>query len=276
MSGSGMRLNSRLEYHPKRVISIVGSSRSGSSLFKWALSLHPDLCSLAGEEEPYYKLAGNGYPWRSDDEFHQLDRPDYVRLLIANELHNWQSTHNRDVLQKTQCEVQPFVEPITCRLTDTLVLKTPQNVHRRGCLEELYPDAEIVYITMSRAPEATVNGLLDGWLSGQFRARLTPDGWWCFNMYPGWSWATLMERCLAQWRTSAEFIARDYADALPIQFEHVEQDWQAVVKKTWDWLGLPTYTIPDIKPPQISATYTPQPERWRKVRPWLAEIDYGV
>ena len=73
------------------MVSIVCSSRSGSTVFKYALCLHPQLSTLAGEEEPYYKLANNGYPWHPSDEFHQANNPELVHLLIANELHNHDS-----------------------------------------------------------------------------------------------------------------------------------------------------------------------------------------
>ena len=269
-----LKLDSRITYSPDRIISIVGSSRSGSSLFKHALCLHPDLCCLAGEEEPYFKLACNGYPWHSHDEFHVLDNQDIIRSLIANELCNHESVNNRRLLQEYQIEVEPFVEPIECRPTDTLVLKTPQNIHRRGILESLYPDAEIVYLVMERDPRAIVNGLMDGWASGKFRARETLKGWWCFNMAPNWSWdSSLLGRCTNQWQQSYLYDQRDYAVCLRITFEHVEHNWLDVCRDVWDYLNLRRYSPPaGLEMPELVCTDKPQPERWKLKRPWLADL----
>ncbi len=270
-----LALDPSLSYRPRRVVSIVCSSRSGSTVFKYALCLHPHLSTLAGEEEPYYKLANNGYPWHASDEFHQANNPELVRLLIANELHNHESARNRRLLQENHVEEPPFVEPIECRRTDTLVLKTPQNCYRRGVLEQLYPEAEIVYLAMRRDPRAVINGLLDGWASGQFTARHTDRGWWCFDMPPNWSWdAPLLERCINQWRASQDFIARDYPDLrADIAFEDFEDDWFGVCGKAWDLLGLPPYEAPiGTVLPELAITDQPHKERWKAKRPWLAEL----
>jgi hypothetical protein len=270
-----IKLDPALQYHPKRIVSIVSPSRSGSTVFKYALCLHPDLCSLAGEEEPYYKLARNGYPWHTSDEFHAVNDPEFVQLAIANELHNFQSTYNRSILQQYSIEEPPFVSPVLCNRLDTIVFKTPQNCYRRGVLEQLYPDAEIVYIIMTRSPHGIINGLMDGWLSGQFTARLTPGGWWCFDMPPNWTWGiTLLERCINQWRMATSHIDRNYHDAAcRVPFEEFEDNWRQVCQQVWALLGLSRYDPPDnTRLPILSATEGPRPERWKTKRPWLMEV----
>lgn len=70
-----------------RVIQIVSASRSGSSLFKTLLAQSPSLASLAGEEEPYFKMSGNGFGLTSDsDAFKTIVNAAKFRELIDTEL----------------------------------------------------------------------------------------------------------------------------------------------------------------------------------------------
>lgn len=263
-------------YEPKRIISIVGPSRSGSTVIKHALSLHPDICSLAGEEEPYYKLAKNGYPWHGSDEFHVPNNPELIRQLIHAEITNYNSEYNRGYLQYHKIEEPPFVEAKQCHITDTLLLKTPQNCYRRGVLEYLYPNAKIQYIVIQRDPRAIVNGLLDGWISEDFKARWVPEfGWFKFDMPPNWASTcrkdSLREICINQCKMAIEYCRKDYADALPISYESSITDWRAATKKAWKFLGLRDYE-PTGELPILMATDQPSPDRWRQKRPWLEEL----
>lgn len=284
-----MHVRERLDFHsgdryvPRRVVSIISPSRSGSTVFKYALCLHPDLCHLAGEEEPYYKIAMNGYPWHESDEFHRPNNPEMIRGLISGEIRNHASAHNRQIIQENLVEEPPYVQPIRCRETDTLVLKTPQNCYRQGVLEYLYPEAKIIYIVLLRDKHAVVNGLMDGWKSPDFTARLTPRGWWKFDMPPGWTWeSTLLERCIHQWR-SAEKYALSHVPlfggklttkSVQISFERfVEAPWFEC-SKLWEFLGLESINPMSIykELPRLMATDVGPPDRWKQKRPWLEEV----
>ena len=266
-------LDSKLRFEPKRVVSIVSASRSGSTVFKYALCLHPELCSLAGEEEPYYKLACNGYPWHLSDEFHTCNNPDTVRLLISNEMNNYWSSHNRRLLQQYKVEEPPYIEPIICKPTDTLVLKTPQNCYRKGVIEQLYPEAEVIYIRVVRDKRAIVNGLLDGWLSNEFTARCTELGWWKFDMPPNWTFdVDIVGRSINQCLQSYKFMNRDYGMTLPIRYEDFTADWLELCRFVWDYLRLSSYTPLVDNLPQLGCTEPPNNDRWKVKRPWLMEL----
>lgn len=63
----------------RRVAVILTSSRSGSSLFKEALTRHPEIAALDGEMEPLLALSGNGFghdPACRSDAFALLQHPD--------------------------------------------------------------------------------------------------------------------------------------------------------------------------------------------------------
>ena len=267
-----LRLNHRLQYQPERVVSIVCSSRSGSTISKHALCLHPELCCLAGEEEPYYKLARNGYPWHESDWFTLANDPDYIRLLIANELLNHANQHNRRVLQQQQIEEPPFVYPMRCRRRPTLVLKTPQNCYRRGVIPQLYPHAKIVYVRINRYSCAVINGLMDGWNSGQFTARKTPQGWWCFDMPPNWKWDTVFNMSVNQYRQSQKYLDAYQPADWTMDFEEFTNDWIGQCKQVWKLLGLPDFTPRQKHLPVLGATEPPKQDRWRLRRPWLEEV----
>lgn len=68
----------------KNVVVILSSSRAGSSLFKEVLSRHPQVISLSGEEEPYYTVTKNGFPFSStnSDSFTEINNIDGVRSLL--------------------------------------------------------------------------------------------------------------------------------------------------------------------------------------------------
>ena len=65
--------HSELRSAVKRVVVILSSPRSGSSLVKNVLASHPDVASLDGEIEPYLVLTRNGFGHNSDcDAIHAL------------------------------------------------------------------------------------------------------------------------------------------------------------------------------------------------------------
>lgn len=285
------------EYKPKRVVSILSGSRCGSTLLKHAISLHPELISLAGEEEPYYKLSLNGYPFHEDDSFrNENDRFDLrhvnlIKRLITCELYGTekQSWYNRRLLQWHNIEEPPFVatpwnEYATIDTSDwssssdTIVMKTPQNSYRPKIFEHLWnlEPEQVANIRIVRKPEATINGLLDGWTSRDFIARRTERGWWKFDMPPGWQWDTLIERCIHQYRSAKDAISKHETPLIcTVTYEDLIQDWYSVCCDVWSLLGLPYVSkdkLPTGELPKLSVTDEPKPQRWVDKRPWLEEL----
>lgn len=274
----GIRLNTGLSLdHVTQVVSIVCPSRSGSSLFKYCLSRHPLVSSLAGEEEPYYKLAGNGYPWHKSDKFSRVNNAELVRLLMANELHNYNSVENRRALQVNDIEEQPWVEPVQCHITPRLILKTPQNIYRRGVMEQLFPKAEIKYLFLHRGFVQTINGLLDGWNSDYFQARKISGfskNWWKFDMPPDWETRVddpLEDIAFWQWYSAISHGLEDYKDAYRLPFEKCIRNglhsMNVECNKVWSWMGLPRFCLVNL--PEIMITDKPKLYRWMEKRPWL-------
>ena len=71
----------------KKVAVILCGSRNGSSLLKTVVSKSKDLAYLAGEEEPYFILSRNGFPYNSDsDAIKTIDNKQHLLNCIFDEL----------------------------------------------------------------------------------------------------------------------------------------------------------------------------------------------
>ena len=71
----------------KRVSVVLTASRTGSSLMKTVLSMSNDVAYLSGEEEPYYIITDNAFPFNSDsDSFQTIKNPQKVLDLIYQDL----------------------------------------------------------------------------------------------------------------------------------------------------------------------------------------------
>lgn len=190
-------------------------------------------------------------------------------------------------------EEPPFVLPKLYRRqfcnadveNKVLLFKTPSDVYRIGMYEQLFPNAEIKYIHLSRGYAQSVNGLMDGWLSplGFFSHDLQHSGtaleiraysdcvsfgkhWWKFDLPPNWRefrTARLEEVCLNQWISAHRSILASGLPTLRLSFEEFISAPALEVKKVTDYLGLQEMqTLPAL--PITMATDTPQSGRWKK------------
>jgi hypothetical protein len=370
------RLNSLRRVEPtgdlnkkvKRVAVILTGSRSGSSLMKTVVSRSNDVAYLSGEEEPFFILSGNGFPWSSDSDgfntlknkqqlldnlFDDLGINDKV-FNLSKTLHDWRNrillqfpdvsddvidymlpkyvskfyTEGTDYTEATQkllftlfkehaglydvcdgkydfmnqkfkIEEPPFViPPQRRRFTEAdiedkvLVFKTPQDCYRVGIFEQLFPNADIKYIHLTRGFAQTINGLMDGWLSdtGFFAhdvsiineelnikgySDVKPFGnkWWKFDLPPNWKDykdAPLHEVCLNQWYSAHTHILNSGKQFLHIKFEDFLTDPTATVAKITDYLGINPINVDNI--PVVMATEKPEQFRWLKRSALINEL----
>lgn len=358
----------------KRVLVILGSSRSGSSLLKAVLAGHPDMASLDGEIEPFLTLTGNGFGHNSDSDAlpvlsnknklldnifddlsmasekfpgtEHLKRKWEKRLLLqfpdvfsqpvahdkllaalddalaevgANDIRDERALQTRilsAVFRNTpwrmsyydgahqagadtcfgeteKIEEPPFVLPRPYRRpftvndaeTKVLLFKTPPDAYRIGMYEQLFPDAEISYLHLTRGYAQSVNGLMDGWLSprGFFSHDLGRTGfplniegysdvvrfgktWWKFDLPPNWrefTSARLEDVCLNQWLSPHAAILASGVPTLRIAFEDFLSCPAAVADKITGHLGLPAMALRRSLPVTM-ATDAPKARRWKK------------
>jgi hypothetical protein len=202
-------------------------------------------------------------------------------------------------------EEPPFIVPVPASpvtMTDLsrrpLLLKASVDAYRLPMLSTLFPKADIRVVHLVRNPAATVNGLIDGWLSHGFfsypippsEATLDIDGyshlpwggsWWNFDLPPGWEEvrdASLPEVCATQWAQAHESILTDLA-GLPfpvttVRAERMLSSFDAQRRVVADLLaavGAGPATLP--RPaPLVMATERPRPARWTARQELLAPV----
>jgi hypothetical protein len=180
----------------------------------------------------------------------------------------------------------------------TLLFKTPQNAYRPRLFERLYPNARIRYVHLTRGVVQTVNGLMSGWECGygffahnmgqHWNRPLSITGysdkyewgsnWWKFDLPPNWHAMTtrpLVDVCLNQWWSAHRAVLSQGAYcAQPYQVKF--EDLLHPIKKHETWVKLLEYlelgymTLPTGA--VTMSTDDPEPFRWRKSRPQLAEL----
>lgn len=354
----------------KRVGVILCGSRNGSSLLKTIIAKSQDIAYLSGEEEPFYILTKNGFPYSSSsdsfyvinnkqqlldnifddlgvntqdlnfeyiihqwknrivlqdlsvrfsDIFHKIKKiwdslkstslsqynytyEDLNQLFIREFYHDKKNYGYYDIikqktpyllndLNKVKIEEPPFVIPAQKRpiteddLSEKLLLfKTPQDCYRIGIFEQLFPNAEIKYIHLSRGFAQTVNGLMDGWLSntGFFAHNMDiigqrlnikgytdvvrgGDRWWKFDLPPNWYYyknKSLEEVCLNQWYQAHKSILDSGVKTLRVKFEDYLLNPQETLDKITEYLNIGR--IINNKPPIVMATEMPSNYRWHK------------
>ncbi|TSC79085.1 MAG: hypothetical protein G01um101429_592 [Parcubacteria group bacterium Gr01-1014_29] len=174
----------------------------------------------------------------------------------------------------------------------TLLFKTPPDAYRIGVYEQIFPNAEIKYIHLTRGYAQSVNGLMDGWLSpiGFFSHNLKRAGvslsikgysdsvefgksWWKFDMPPNWREfisADLENVCLNQWMSAHKAILESKLPKLSISFEQILLEPSETINRITDYLGL--QELKSITLPVVMAIETPKARRWLKREDLLLKI----
>jgi hypothetical protein len=198
-------------------------------------------------------------------------------------------------------EEPPFVVPTLRRrpfaLADArdsvLLFKSPSDAYRIGLYEQLFPNAEVTYVHLTRGFAQSVNGLMDGWLYplgffshdlGKIGCELAIQGysdqvsfgrkWWKFDLPCNWrrfTRAKLEEVCLNQWYSVHEAILQRGVCTLRVSFEDFVASPAAVLERITDHLGLAAMAPPGGLPIKM-ATEPPRSRRWHKRGPMLMDL----
>jgi len=195
--------------------------------------------------------------------------------------------------ERVKIEEPPFITPSlhTQSLSahdvadKTLLFKAPADAYRIGMYEQLFPQAYIHYLHLTRGFAQTVNGLMDGWLSqtGFFSHDLervaanlriqgysdkVPNGhkWWKFDLPPNWRnfiEANLIDVCLNQWISPHKLILETNLPCLRIHFEDFISNPSKITKIILEYLGLKNMETPT-NLPLVMTIEKPTSYRWRK------------
>lgn len=203
--------------------------------------------------------------------------------------------------EPVKIEEPPFVVPTLRRrrfgLEDighsVLLFKSPSDAYRIGTYEQLFPNAKITYVHLTRGFAQSVNGLMDGWLYpiGFFSHDLRKIGseldiqgysdevpfgarWWKFDLPRNWrhyTRARLENVCLNQWYSAQDAILQSGVCSLRVAFENFISDPAATLTAITDHLGLPPMNLSGTLPVKM-ATEAPRARRWDKRRDLILQL----
>ncbi len=176
------------------------------------------------------------------------------------------------------------------------LLKASADCYRVDFLRALFPDARFLFIHLTRNPAASINGLIDGWLSGGFYSH--PVGiaepldiggyssdekpwtriWWKYDLPPGWERfrrSSLPEIAAYQW-SSAHRHALDALEGIPagnhlrVSYEELvdEARFPAALERLSRFLGLDRDGLPRdaVELPFVMAVKPPAAGKWKSRR----------
>lgn len=172
----------------------------------------------------------------------------------------------------------------------TLVLKASGEAYRLPWIrEQLFPEADLKVVHLTRNPAASINGLYDGWrLNRGFQTYdvgdLDLEGYdgslWCYDLPPGWKGEDesekegagereLIDVCLLQWAQAHHHIleSRDgFEDVLRVRFEDVLTDTRSTIEEIVEFadLGESALLSENVEAPnKVMTTKEPRRARWR-------------
>lgn len=159
-----------------------------------------------------------------------------------------------------------------------LLLKTSTNIYRVPFLKALFPNAEFKFILLRRNPAATINALIDGWLSGAFQSydvssvlRLRIPGYpsdrfWKFDLPPGWrdyAAKPLAEVAAFQWRSASDRL--DELSGLTVRYEDLLSDLDGELMRILDFSGAERRVGTAFDPAEaVASVRAPRAGKWKE------------
>lgn len=185
---------------------------------------------------------------------------------------------------------------------NVLLLKSSVDCYRMRFIENLFPNAELKIIYLTRNPAASINGLYDGWLHRGFFSRnmdtllddktsgikeLAISGysdrfewgkhWWNFDLPAGWqdyACSSLQQVCGFQWYSAnkavSEYLDKSARDCCRVRCEKLllsPASCKNEITKIVDFIGLGRDAVKEArldKLPVVQATQRPENYRWKK------------
>jgi hypothetical protein len=189
-----------------------------------------------------------------------------------------------------------------------LFLKAPNTAYRLDFMQELFPNAEIKFIHLTRDWRASVNGLFDSWGSNAFHSyklgpglniggysdkSLNGELWWKHDLPPGWQNyidKPLEDVAAFQWASAHNHILEFTENNANIDVFRLSHESNVNpetrhhnIHELVDWLGVES--TPQLESfldemPLVMATKKPKPERWREradiIEPLINNKDLGL
>lgn len=246
------------------------SQRFDTDLFTRSLALR--LKRDLGIDPGYYDLGvepvanDNAMPWAR-----LLESPPFLRFLP------WRAAAKSDLIERP------------------LIIKSVGDPYRLSFYRTLFPNARLRVIHLRRNPAASINGLIDGWLSrtyqsfkvGDLSIKGYSDGnqawrreWWKFDLPPGWQNfrnASLNDVCAWQW-SSAQNSILDWLDETKcdhaiVRYEDMigsGESLQRTISTLCKWIGIRELKVAETR--NVNAIVPPSHFRWKKRETEIMDI----
>jgi len=164
-----------------------------------------------------------------------------------------------------------------------ILFKSPSDAYRLGFYEELFPNATINYIHLTRGFIQTTNGLMDGWQKNDVDFISNPVGlvvplniedysitdmtraYWCFDLFEDWksySDKTLLEVCAQQWIAAHSSIVENFAPNSQLKFENFYTNPREFYRQLSELTGIDTAGYDWTE--SVMSTEPPSHRRWLK------------
>ncbi len=314
----------------KKPILIIGAPRSGTSMFQKILRNHPDIWSLPSESDMIWDQVCHPKfnNWKSE---YLTENAVTVKnkAQILSEFENylcpssfWKKVEMTDIiwsfnriglarkiLKPIYKSLFPVIKKTIWRKTDKRILeKTVSNCFRLGFVNEVFPDAKIIYPL--REGCNNVNSIINGWFHPKrfftydIPLPLNICGYnfnkWKFVLPPGWHEyinKSIEEICAFQWISChrhmlAEIQKEKYKNrVLKIKLEDISANPQKWLKVIADFVELPYddyfKSIKGNLPIVNSADNCISPDKWKNqnkqriekilplIQPVMKELGYN-
>lgn len=165
-----------------------------------------------------------------------------------------------------------------------LIIKSAGDVYRLDFYRALFPNAKVRVLHLRRNPAASINGLINAWLSRKYQSfrvgglaisgysDLAPwrEEWWKLDLAPGWenyANASLPAVCEWQWR-NAQNTVLDWSEAgnegpFVARYEDMiasSDARSAIIADLCEWLSVPRFVPTQTR--LMNASVAPRPGAW--------------
>ena len=289
-----------------RPVLIVGAPRSGTSLLQKILRDYPGFWSMPSESDIVWDRFCHPslHGWHSEslgaDDLRLADKDRILQLFeaYARPAGYWAPFEQKDliwgfsrapVLRRVLRSAYSHALPVLARFRRNdrpkrLLEKTASNCFRLGYVNEVFPDAKIIY--PCRDGRNNVNSLINAWrhprrfftydVPAPLAMAGCPHARWKFVLPPGWrdyAQRPLEEVCAFQWRSCHEAMLDECAKekyrgrVLRVRLEDLAADPAAELGKLAEFLELPFDDyfrgVAAELPVVNSADNDTSPDKWR-------------
>lgn len=176
-----------------------------------------------------------------------------------------------------------------------LLFKSPSDAYRPGMYEQLFPNARINYIHLTRGFVQTTNGIMDGWQKNDIDFISNPVGmtsplhideysitamstvYWCFDLFPGWEEFVdrpLVEVAAAQWLQAHTRIVEGFHPIGHLTFESFYSNPEQFYSNLSDLTDIDTTGYDWSK--SVMSTEPPSQMRWLKRAGVFRNLDIHI